>query len=118
MPIPAADITAARTAAQSLMIEAVSIKRPATVKSATGGNKPTYSTVLTTICRKRDLESTEQKVADQLEPVRKTEFLLPHGTDVRTEDQLIVGTDTFEVIDVEVRSTLIQRRCVALKARA
>ena len=117
-PISATDLTTARTEVQSVMLDAVTIKRPVIVKSATGGNKPTYSTVLTTIGRMRDLEGSEQQVADQLEPVRVTEFLLPHGTDVRTEDQLIVGGVKWEVFDVEVRSTLIQRRCLAKKTQA
>jgi len=104
------------------MIDSVAIKRPTTTKSDTGGNKPTYSTVATTICRKLDMvmhpKFAMQMLADQLEPVKTTEFLLPYATDVRTDDQLVIGEGIFEVVSVESRSTLVQKRCLTMKAPA
>ena len=102
------------------MTETVTIKRPAGGKTATGA--PNTSAAPTTIgtfaCRRRDLPSDEKQTADQLEPVKQTEFLLPHGTDVRTQDTLTIGSETWEVIDVELRSTIVQRRCLAVKPQA
>jgi hypothetical protein len=117
-PVTAADLTAARTAVESLMIESVTIKRPAQTKSATGANLGTNSAGVVTVCRKRDLPSDEQETANQLEPVKVTEFLFPHGTDVRTQDQLTIGSEKWEVIEVEKRSTLVQQRALGKKAAA
>lgn len=117
-PVSAADLATARTAAESLMIDAVTIKRPTTAKSTSGGNLPAFSAGVVTVCRKRDLEGNEQLKDGQLEPVKVSEFFLPHGTDVRTEDQLLHAGLKFEVIDVEKRTTLVQQRCLAKKAAA
>lgn len=117
-PISATDLATARTNVESLMTESVIIKRPTVTKSTQGGNLTTFATTATTTCRKRDLRSDEQQTENQLEPVKLTEFLLPYGTDVRTQDQLVIGTETWEVIEVEKRSTLVQQRCLAKKAAA
>lgn|SRR4051812_48009255 len=117
-PISATALASARTAVESLMIESVTIKRPTVAKSATGANKPTLSAGTSSSCRKRDLPSNEQQAEGQLEPVKLTEFLMPYGTDVRTQDVLIHTEGNFEVIEVETRSTLVQQRVLAKKAAA
>jgi len=117
-PISATDLATARAAVESLMITSVTIKRPTNSKSSTGANKKNESAGTTVNARRRDLQSNEQQTKNQLEPVRLTEFLFPQSTDVRTEDQLVVGTEKFEVIEVETRSTLVQVRVLAKKAQA
>jgi hypothetical protein len=117
-PVSAADLTLARAAVESLMTESVLIKRPTVAKSTTGGNKPTLPVGTSAICRKRDLQSDEQDAANQLEPVKVSEFLFPYGTDVRTQDALTHSEGNFEVIEVEKRSTLVQQRVLAKKSQA
>ncbi len=117
-PVSAAHLAAARAAVQTLMTESVVIKRPTVAKSATGGNKPAFAPVATTICRKLDLPSDEQQTENQLKPVKLAEFLLPYDTDVREQDQLVVGSETFEVIGIETRSTLVQQRVEGKRAAA
>jgi hypothetical protein len=117
-PISATDLASARAAVESLMIESVTIKRPTVAKSATGANKPTLSAGTSSSCRKRDLQSNEQMTEGELEPVKLSEFLLPYGTDVRTQDVLVHTEGNFEVIEVEKRSTLVQQRVLAKKAAA
>jgi hypothetical protein len=118
-PISATDLASARTAVESLMIETVTIKRPTVAKSATGANKPTLSAGTSSICRKRDLQSSERLTEGELEPVKLAEFLLPYGTDVRSEDVLVHSEGNFEVIEPpEKRSTLVQQRVLAKKAQA
>lgn len=117
-PVSTTDLATARTAAESLMTDTVTIKRPSTAKSDTGANKPTLSAGTAASCRKRDLPSDEQETANQLEPVKLTEFLLPYGTDVRTQDVLTHSEGNFEVIEVEKRTTLVQQRVLAKKAAA
>ena len=116
-PVSAADLATARTAAESLMTDSVVIKRPTVAKSDTGGNKPTYTTVATTVCRKVDLElrlrAMNSEVQNELDPSKLAEFLFPWNTDLRTEDQMVVSEGIFQVLEVESRSTLIQLRCLA-----
>ena len=103
------------------MTESVIIKRPAGGKTATGApnTSASPSTIATVACRRRDLEQDEKETADQLEPVRRTEFLMPYNTDVRAQDQLTIGSDTWEVVSPpEIRSLQVQVRCVGEKARA
>lgn len=117
-PISTTDLTSARTAVESLMTESVTIKRPTVAKSDTGANKPTLSAGTSASCRKRDLPSDEQATEHQLEPVKLSEFLFPYTTDVRTQDVLVHTEGNFEVIEVEQRSTLVQKRVLARKAAA
>jgi hypothetical protein len=117
-PISATDLASARAAVESLMITSIVIKRPANSQSATGAELGTPATVATVNARRRDLQSSEQDTENQLEPVRLTEFFFPHATDVRTQDQLFDGSEKFEVIEVETRSTLVQVRVLAKKAAA
>lgn len=100
------------------MTESVTIKRPSVAKSDTGANKPTNSAGTAANCRKRDLPSDEQPADNQLEPVKTSEFLFPYATDVRTQDVLVHSEGTFEVIEVEKRSTLVQQRVLAKKTAA
>lgn len=119
-PISAADLTSARADVESLMVETVNIRRPTNSKSATGASKRALSSPGTSsICRKRDLQSTEQETASELEPVKLTEFLLPYNADVRTDDVLEHSEGKFEVVSApEKRSTLVQQRVLAKKAAA
>src|SRR5436309_1152554 len=79
-PVSAADLATARAAVQSLMIDSVIIKRQTVAKSDTGGNKPTDSTVATTVCRKLDLymhpKIAVELLSSQLDPVKLTELAL------------------------------------------
>jgi hypothetical protein len=118
-PISATDLATARAAVESLMTETVTIKRPTITSSSSGGQKPTLPAGTSSVCRKRDLPSNEQETANQLEPVKLTEFLFPYNTDVRSEDVLVHSEGNFEVIEPpEKRSTLVQIRVLARKAQA
>ena len=117
-PISAADLATARAAVQSLMIDTVIIERPTEAQSASKARQITYPTQVTTTCRRRDLPSDEQHTENQLEPVKLTEFLFPQGTDVRTQDRLTIGSEKWEVIEVEKRSLLVQQRALGKKAQA
>jgi hypothetical protein len=119
-PVSATDLATARAAAQSLMTTSVTIKRPTNSQSATGAGKTNQGAQATVNARRRDLPSSEQSTANQLEPVRLTEFFFAHTTDVRTQDQLTDNStsEKFEVIETEARSTLVQVRVLAKKAQA
>lgn len=117
-PISTTDLSTARTAAESLMTDSVTIKRPTETKSASGGNKRSLPAGTASACRKRDLPSDEQLTDNQLEPVKLAEFLLPYGADVRTQDVLAHSEGNFEVIEVEKRTTLVQQRVLAKRSAA
>lgn len=108
------NLTACRSAQESLMRETVQIWRKSDTVSTTGGWQSAYSLNATTIGRIGPIgrDPSAREVASQLAVVMPYGVTLPYDSNVLERDRLVVGTRTFEVLSVLRRTFATALRCV------
>lgn len=112
-------ITAAQTALGATFTDSVIISRKTAVQSdGTGGRKATSGTGWTTVVTVLGLLTTtrltprERDVASQIKAPVPYSVFLPVGTDLRSQDRLVIAGRTFEVQGVAVAESI----ALAMKA--
>ena len=94
--------------------DVVEIQRYGWTTDSEGREVQTWTTVATTKCRRKPLGGTEIAVSGRLAPESNLRVVMPFGTDVNTEDRLMVGDRHYQIEYVEERSPSLTVNTVAL----
>jgi head-tail adaptor len=100
--ISAADLAAMTAQLTASMPDTVLIQRKTLTSDSAGGQTAVWSTVATVAGRvsPSQFPPWEKLFADRVGSHSNWTVTVPAGTDVRTEDRLLAGTRTLEVIEV------------------
>lgn len=95
------DLAILREAELAAMPETCTIRRKTTEADGAGGKRTIHSDIGTSPCWRGPVGNSpqEQVIAARLVGKALYRVKLPHGTDVRRNDQLIVGGDVLEVVE-------------------
>lgn len=90
------------------------VSRPSRVSDGEGGSTVSYSTVATVACRISPLGNAAQEtvIGEAARAIAQYVINLPAETDVESDDRLIVGSRTFEVVETVKRSYEVIRRVI------
>jgi head-tail adaptor len=104
--LTAADIASLRAAQEAALPETVTISRLTLADNGAGGFSESWATAATVSGRigPYNRQASESIVAERLGGRAGYTVTLPALTDVREADRLVVGTRTFEVVQVIRRS--------------
>lgn len=120
--IPASELSQLRSEAERLLTESCVVRSPGTpVSDGAGGTTPgTPSDSASTACSRHIPtargSSGELQLANQLQLVNPWLIQLPVGTSVDGEDQIVIGSDVYEVravLEGDTRAILQRVLCVA-----
>lgn len=104
--LTAADLAAMRAVQEEVMPTSCTVRAPGTATSdGAGGTTRGDPTDTTTICRVTRASRTQpvtDVLAARIGELVLYQLRLPHGTTVENDYQIIVGTQTFEVLAVEI----------------
>jgi head-tail adaptor len=112
--LTADELTAMRGTLTASLPDTAQVKRKTLTPDGAGGYTEAWSTVATVACRVApfDRYPREQVVGERLMTMSLWTVTLPALTDVQPADRLVVGTRTFEVMEVVARSFETARRVV------
>jgi hypothetical protein len=98
--LSAAQLTAMRTQHQATFDQSCAIKRKTKTTDGMGGFTFSLSTVATVLCHVREEQkNTETVVGDSVRGVTYFTLWVPHGTDIRPEDQVAIGSYDYEIVE-------------------
>lgn len=100
-------LTDARARTAPSLIETCTVLRAARVSDGEGGSTTTYPTYLTNVpCAVSLLGSAaeESVVGEAVRAVAQYVVRVPVGTDVGSDDRVVVGTHTYEVVEALERT--------------
>ncbi len=108
------ELASMRATAQSAMPDQCQVQRVTRASDGAGGFTETWVTVATLPCAIAPMRGRpeERAIAEQIKARVLWVLLVPAGSDVRTEDRLVVGTRTFEVHGTGERSYEITNDCI------
>jgi head-tail adaptor len=101
-----AELTRLRTVANTALPDSCTISRATIASDNAGGQTQSWATVATVACRlaPRLARPLESETSDRMQNATDWIITVPRGTDVRTDDRIVVGSRTFEVTKNLVRS--------------
>lgn len=121
MSLTAGELTLIQSTADDWLPETATIKRPAaSVPDGRGGQTESYSIVASNVpCRVMTINSVANKlseVAERVTPTGTHKLTFAMETDVRTEDEIVIGSRTFRATFVYDRSlaTVVRVMCVEI----
>ena len=111
------ELCAMREQSEAAMTDTCTVMRPTEARGSAGGVTKTYALLNTLKCRVRSgagigTGAREQLMAARLTPVAVYTVSVPVGSDVRTDDRLIVNGRTLEVHGVLAGTNATAWPCV------
>lgn len=115
--LSAAQLSAMRTQHEATFDQSCAIRRNTPVTDGMGGWTPSWATVATVNCHVREEQkSTETVVGDSVRGLTYFTLWVPHGTDIRPKDQVIIGGYDYEIVEGdEGKSYSINVQCRMLR---
>jgi head-tail adaptor len=114
-----AELASMRATLLASLPDTAQVQRTTRTSDGMGGTIDTWTTVATVACRvsPSNTTPTEQVVAARVHDRVLWTLTLPAGTNVRSDDRVLVGSRTFEVLGVLApRSYALATRVVAVEA--
>jgi head-tail adaptor len=114
-----AELASMRATLLASLPDTAQVRRATRTSDGMGGTIDTWTTVATVACRVSPSHNTptEQAIANQVRGRVLWTLTLPAGTSVRSDDRVLVGSRTFEVLGVLApRSYELATRIVAVEA--
>lgn len=111
-------LAALRGYAEMALPDTCTVTRPDRVSDGEGGfitSPPPWPTIATVACRVSPLgnAANEIEAGEAVRAIAQYVVHLPAGTDVTSDDRLVVGSRTFQVIEPIRRSYEVIRRVIA-----
>ncbi len=96
------DLAQMRTVAKAFLAGTATVKRISTAPDGTGGYTESRTTVATVPCRlaPAGLQPQERIIAEQIGATSLWRVSVPQGTDVLADDEIVIGSRTFQVVQV------------------
>jgi head-tail adaptor len=98
--VDSADLDAMRAAQETLLPTACTISRRTLTAVGDGTYTETWATTSTTVCRDVPTSGRELDIASRLTTQMARTVTLPHDAAVRSEDRIVIGTRTLEVLAI------------------
>lgn len=117
MPISDRELCALREQAEASMTDTCTVMRPTEARGDAGGVTKTYALLGTLKCRVRSgagigTGAREQLMAARITPVAVYTVSVPVGSDVKSDDRLVIQGRTLEVHGVLANSNATAWPCV------